>query len=116
MPARAVKPACAGEIVKERPGTSGGISLLTVRPSAVVPMLSNPPKSACDGRRYRLVDLCGRPHTEFDLLFDSYEAARDEALRWDHDPGAGPHDSPSITIEVSTVCGAWRNLGLPQTA
>jgi hypothetical protein len=95
--------------VKERPGTAGGISLLTVRPDAVVTMLPNLPESVCVGRRYRLVDLCGRPHAEADLLFDSYEAARDEALRWDLEPA-------SITIEVSTVCGSWRNLGLPQTA
>jgi hypothetical protein len=79
-------------------------------------MLSDLPESASVARRYRLVDLCGRPHAELDLLFDSYEAACDEALRWDHDPAAGAQGQPSITIEVSTVCGAWRSLGLPQTA
>lgn len=102
--------------MKERPGTIGGISLLTVRPAAVVTMLSNQPRSASGDRRYRLVDLCGHPHPEIDLLFDSYQAACEEALRWDHDPGAGSPRPSTITIEVSTVCGAWRNLGLPQTA
>lgn len=102
--------------MKERAETVGGISLLTVRPSAVVTMLSNQPRSASGDRRYRLVDLCGQLHPEVDLLFDSYEAACDEALRWDHDPGAGPDAAAAVTIEVSTLCGAWRNLGLPQTA
>lgn len=102
--------------MNKRPGTVGGISLLTVRPDAVVTMLSTHPRSDAGDRRYRLVDLCGHPHPEVDLLFDSYEAACDEALRWDPDPGAVAQGSASITIEVSTVCGAWRNLGLPQTA
>lgn len=79
-------------------------------------MLSDLPEFASDGRRYRLVDLNGRPHAELDELFDSYEAACDQALRWDDDPAAGAHHSPSITIEVSTLCGGWRSLGLPQTA
>jgi hypothetical protein len=79
-------------------------------------MLSDLPESASVGRRYRLVDLSGCPHAELDLLFDSYEAACDEALRWDHDPAGADRDRPSVTIEVSTVCGAWRSLGLPLTA
>ncbi len=64
-------------------------------------------------RRYRLVDAAMQPHPQLDELYDSLEAAMDEALRWCASAG---HQAQSLQvgIEVSTTLGNWRTVRYPQ--
>ena len=70
-------------------------------------------RGAAPPRLYRLVDQQGSPHPVLDDLYDSLDAAWDEARRWwqehcDHD-----REPVGIGIEVSTACGSWRTLRYP---
>jgi hypothetical protein len=63
-------------------------------------------------RVYRLVDRQGNPHPVLDDLYDSLEAAWNEAQAWwgEQRCGAEPME---IGVEVSTSCGSWRTLRHP---
>ena len=66
-------------------------------------------------RVYRLVDHRGDPHPVLDDLYDSLEAAWDEAQSWWHSE-SGPAAPPvGIGVEVSTGSGAWRTLRHPES-
>jgi hypothetical protein len=64
-------------------------------------------------RFYRLVDQQGAPHPVLDDLYDSHDAAWEEATHWwseEFGPGEGP---VGIGVEVSTASGDWRTLRHP---
>jgi hypothetical protein len=63
-------------------------------------------------RVYRLVDRQGNPHPVLDDLYDTLEAAWNEALSWwqEQRPSGEPME---IGVEVSTSCGSWRTLRHP---
>ncbi len=66
-------------------------------------------------RSYRLVDQQGDPHPVLDDLYDSLDAAWNEALSWWQEE-FGPAEGPvGIGIEVSTLSGEWRTLRYPGT-
>ena len=71
--------------------------------------LLNPPAS----RRYRLVDAALQPHPQLDGLYESLEAALDEAFSWCHSPDSSRQGFP-IGVEVSTTTGNWRTVRYPQ--
>lgn len=64
-------------------------------------------------RHYRLVDQQGCPHPVLDDLYDSLDAAWEEARLWWQEEGGGDHEPMGIGIEVSTGCGSWRTLRHP---
>ena len=64
-------------------------------------------------RRYRLVDAAMQPHPQLDELYESLEAAMDEALRWCASSGAQAQSLP-VGVEVSTTLGNWRTVRYPQ--
>ncbi len=64
-------------------------------------------------RRYRLVDQQGVPHPVLDDLYESLDAAWDEACLWWHEQFGSEHKPIGIGIEVSTGCGSWRTLRHP---
>lgn len=64
-------------------------------------------------RRYRLVDQRGCPHPVLDDLYESLDAAWDEARDWWHEQFGGDQGPVGIGIEVSTGCGSWRTLRYP---
>lgn len=69
--------------------------------------------SAASNRLYRLVDLQGEPHPVLDDLYESLDAAWNEALTWWHEQ-FGPAQGPvGIGVEVSTASGEWRTLRYP---
>ena len=64
-------------------------------------------------RHYRLVDRHGAPHPVLDDLYESLDAAWEEAISWWHgqtEPSQGPME---IGVEVSTTSGSWRTLRHP---
>ncbi len=64
-------------------------------------------------RHYRLVDQQGSPHPVLDDLYDSLDAAWEEAMAWWRDE-VGSHQGPmGIGVEVSTASGEWRTLRHP---
>jgi hypothetical protein len=63
-------------------------------------------------RVYRLVDRQGNPHPVLDDLYDTLEAAWNEAQTWWGEQG-GTADPMEIGVEVSTSCGSWRTLRHP---
>jgi hypothetical protein len=64
-------------------------------------------------RHYRLVDQQGRPHPVLDDLYDSLDAAWDEARSWWREQFGSEREPMGIGIEVSTGCGSWRTLRYP---
>jgi hypothetical protein len=64
-------------------------------------------------RHFRLVDRHGAPHPVLDDLYDSLDAAWDEASRWWQAQSAGAEHPIEIGVEVSTGCGSWRTLRHP---
>jgi hypothetical protein len=71
------------------------------------------PSSASPTRWYRLVDLQGAPHPVLDDLYESLDAAWNEAMSWWADE-FGPVQGPvGIGVEVSTASGDWRTLRHP---
>ena len=64
-------------------------------------------------RHYRLVDHQGCPHPVLDDLYDSLDAAWDEARLWWHEQFGSDREPIGIGIEVSTGCGSWRTLRYP---
>jgi hypothetical protein len=67
--------------------------------------------SAVD-RVYRLVDRQGNPHPVLDDLYDSLDAAWNEALSWWGEQ-RGEAAPVEIGVEVSTTSGSWRTLRHP---
>ena len=61
-------------------------------------------------RQYRLVDHSGCPHPVLDDLYESLDAAWDEARGWWQEQFGGDQGPVGIGIEVSTGCGSWRTL------
>ena len=64
-------------------------------------------------RHYRLVDRQGEPHPVLDDLYDSLEAAWDEAMGWWHEQFGPGREPVEIGVEVSTASGDWRTLRFP---
>ena len=64
-------------------------------------------------RHYRLVDQQGYPHPVLDDLYDSLDAAWDEARAWWREQFGNEREPVGIGIEVSTGCGSWRTLRYP---
>ena len=64
-------------------------------------------------RLYRLVDHQGCPHPVLDDLYDSLDAAWEEARLWWIEQRGHDRDPVGIGIEVSTGCGSWRTLRHP---
>ncbi|MEB3234959.1 MAG: hypothetical protein VKM98_05995 [Cyanobacteriota bacterium] len=64
-------------------------------------------------RHYRLVDQQGSPHPVLDDLYDSLDAAWDEARAWWQEQFGCERGPVEIGIEVSTGCGSWRTLRHP---
>jgi len=63
-------------------------------------------------RRYRLIDAALQPHPQLDGLYESLEAALEEALAW---CGSLTASQPlAIGVEVSTLSGGWRTVRYPQ--
>lgn len=81
--------------------------------SLYAPFLSRSAGSGSSTRLYRLVDQQGCPHPVLDDLYDSLEAALDEAQRWWHEQFGHERDPIGIGVEVSTGCGSWRTLRYP---
>ncbi len=63
-------------------------------------------------RVYRLVDRQGNPHPVLDDLYDTLEAAWNEALVWWNDQRSSS-EPIEIGVEVSTSIGTWRTLRHP---
>jgi len=63
-------------------------------------------------RRYRLIDGTLQPHPQLDGLYESLEAALQEAISWMGDRAAG--QPLTIGVEVSTTSGNWRTVRFPQ--
>ena len=76
------------------------------------PLQGSAPASAAP-RLYRLVDHRGCPHPVLDDLYDSLDAAWEEARLWWSEHGGHDCDPVDIGIEVSTACGSWRTLRHP---
>ncbi|MEB3351166.1 MAG: hypothetical protein VKM01_02440 [Cyanobacteriota bacterium] len=69
--------------------------------------------SGLASRQYRLVDHQGAPHPILDDLYDSIDAAWNEAVVWwGQNSGQAP-EPVGIGIEVSTANGGWRTLRPP---
>jgi len=64
-------------------------------------------------RHYRLVDQQGCPHPVLDDLYESIDAAWEEACSWWHEQVGSEREPIGIGIEVSTGCGSWRTLRYP---
>ena len=77
------------------------------------PLLSRSASPASADRRYHLVDQYGSPHPVLDDLYDSLEAALEEAHHWWHEQFGDERDPVGIGVEVSTGCGSWRTLRHP---
>ncbi len=71
------------------------------------------PSSRSSDRQYRLVDQQGVPHPILDDLYDSLEAAWNEAVTWWHEQAADSREPVGIGVEVSTANGGWRTLRHP---
>ena len=69
--------------------------------------------SSSSSRHYRLVDQQGCPHPVLDDLYDSLDAAWEEARRWWCEQVGSEREPVGIGIEVSTACGSWRTLRHP---
>jgi len=68
--------------------------------------------AAPTSRRYRLIDAALQPHPQLDGLYESLEAALEEALAWCGNLAA--HQHPAVGVEVSTTSGHWRTVRYPQ--
>lgn len=64
-------------------------------------------------RHFRLVDRNGAPHPVLDDLYDSLDAAWEEAKRWWQGQGHLSDRAIDIGVEVSTRSGNWRTLRHP---
>lgn len=64
-------------------------------------------------RHYRLVDQQGSPHPVLDDLYDSLDAAWEEARSWWQEQFGSERGPVGIGVEVSTGCGSWRTLRHP---
>jgi hypothetical protein len=64
-------------------------------------------------RRYRLVDGQGEHHPVLDDLYETLDAAWEEAMRWWSDQAGSNQEAVGIGVEVSTPCGGWRTLRHP---
>jgi len=71
--------------------------------------LLSPPAS----RRYRLIDAALQPHPQLDGLYESLDAALEEARSWCCSVGSQLPGLP-IGVEVSTTAGNWRTVRYPQ--
>ena len=81
-------------------------------------MLSDPQAqtratAAGQPRRFRLVDRHGAPHPVLDDLYESLEAAWEDARSWWRGQGGGESRPIEIGVEESTGCGTWRTLRHP---
>lgn len=65
------------------------------------------------GRRYRLIDAALQPHPQLDDLYESLDAALEEAQSWCCSVGSQLRGLP-IGVEVSTMAGDWRTVRYPQ--
>ena len=65
------------------------------------------------GNRYRLVQWPGIAHHILDDLYDTLDAAWNDALSWWQGQGGDAAAPCGIGIEVSTPQGEWRTLRLP---
>jgi len=74
---------------------------------------AGPAGTAAPSRHYRLVDQQGCPHPVLDDLYDSLDAAWDEARQWWREQFGHDREPVGIGIEVSTGCGSWRTLRYP---
>lgn len=63
-------------------------------------------------RRYRLIDAALQPHPQLDGLYESLDAALEEALAWCGNLAAS--QARAIGVEVSTTSGGWRTVRFPQ--
>lgn len=78
-------------------------------------MLTDPQAQASAGRSapprlFRLVDRHGAPHPVLDDLYESLDAAWEDARAWWRLDGAHGQRPIEIGVEVSTACGSWRTL------
>jgi hypothetical protein len=81
---------------------------------ALINVLQGGAKGSGGGiRHYRLVDQQGCPHPVLDDLYDSLDAAWDEARQWWREHVGSDREPVGIGIEVSTACGSWRTLRYP---
>lgn len=64
-------------------------------------------------RRYRLVDGRGAPHPVLDDLYDSLDAAWNEARLWWLSQFGSAQEPIEIGVEVSTASGDWRTVRFP---
>ena len=63
-------------------------------------------------RRYRLIDASLHPHPQLDGLYESLQAALEDAAAWCCQ--ASPdHGLASIGVEVLTTTGSWRTVRHP---
>lgn len=62
-------------------------------------------------RQYRLVDGTLQPHPQLDGVYESLEAALQDASAW-NPRGSAP--SSALGVEVSTSSGQWRTVRVPQ--
>jgi|688.fasta_scaffold26469_9 hypothetical protein len=91
---------------------SGDVDVVVDR--ALINVLQGGAKGSGGGiRHYRLVDQQGCPHPVLDDLYDSLDAAWDEARQWWREHVGADREPVGIGIEVSTACGSWRTLRYP---
>lgn len=64
-------------------------------------------------RLFRLVDRNGAPHPVLDDLYESLEAAWEEARTWWQGQAKRDQRPMEIGVEVRTGCGSWRTLRHP---
>jgi hypothetical protein len=64
-------------------------------------------------RSYRLTDLGGNPHPVLDDVYESFEAAWQDALEWWERMGHNPNELVAIGVDVSSANGNWRTLQYP---
>lgn len=64
-------------------------------------------------RQFRLVDRNGDPHPVLDDLYDTLDAAWEDAKHWSQSQGQLSDSEIDIGVEVSTRSGNWRTLRHP---
>jgi hypothetical protein len=63
-------------------------------------------------RRYRLIDASLHPHPQLDGLYESLQAALEDAADWCRQAREGS-SLASIGVEVLTTTGNWRTVRYP---
>ncbi|MEN9496482.1 MAG: hypothetical protein RLZZ516_1015 [Cyanobacteriota bacterium] len=75
---------------------------------SVLDLLSRP-----ISRRYRLIDASLNPHPQLDGLYESLQAALEDAAAWCRQVSADRAPA-SIGVEVRTSSGSWRTVRYPE--